>query len=103
MTDPARPPDDSTDLPPGDHRTGQEDPSMPPTAALSPTHAALAQERPKLAEQLRALPDRPGVYLFKDGRGRLLYVGKAESLRDRVRSYFQASTSFDQVHQPKLK
>ncbi|MFN8633133.1 MAG: excinuclease ABC subunit UvrC [Chloroflexota bacterium] len=63
----------------------------------------LAQERPKLAEQLRNLPDRPGVYLFKDGRGRLLYVGKAESLKDRVRSYFQASTSFDQTHQPKLK
>jgi excinuclease ABC subunit C len=57
----------------------------------------------KLAEQLRLLPDRPGVYLFKDGRGRLLYVGKAESLRDRVRSYFQPSTSFDQTHQPKLK
>jgi len=73
------------------------------TAPLSSTIAALAQERPTLAEQLRLLPDRPGVYLFKDGRGRLLYVGKAESLRDRVRSYFQASTSFDQTHQPKLK
>ncbi len=47
----------------------------------------------KLAEQLRLLPDRPGVYLFKDGRGRLLYVGKAESLRDRVRSYFGAPRS----------
>jgi len=69
----------------------------------SSTVNALAQERPKLAEQLRTLPDRPGVYLFKDGRGRLLYVGKAESLKDRVRSYFQPSTSFDQTHQPKLK
>ena len=73
------------------------------TASPSSTIAALAQERPKLAEQLRLLPDRPGVYLFKDGRGRLLYVGKAESLRDRVRSYFQPSTSFDQTHQPKLR
>ena len=44
--------------------------------------------RPQLAEALKNLPDRSGVYLFKDGRGRLLYVGKAESLRDRVRSYF---------------
>lgn len=44
--------------------------------------------RPKLAEALRTLPARAGVYLFKDGQGRLLYVGKAESLRDRVRSYF---------------
>jgi excinuclease ABC subunit C len=73
------------------------------TVSPSSTLSALAQERPKLAEQLRLLPDRPGVYLFKDGRGRLLYVGKAESLRDRVRSYFQASTNFDQAHQPKLK
>jgi excinuclease ABC subunit C len=46
------------------------------------------RDRPKLAEALRGLPDRAGVYLFKDERGRLLYVGKAESLRDRVRSYF---------------
>ncbi len=43
-----------------------------------------------LAESLKNLPDRAGVYLFKDARGKLLYVGKAESLRDRVRSYFQA-------------
>ena len=61
-------------------------------------HATLAQDRPKLAEQLRTLPDRPGVYLFKDGRGRLLYVGKAESLRDRVRSYFQTSTQLRSAH-----
>ena len=73
--------------------------TTPPSSSIS----ALAQERPKLAEQLRLLPDRPGVYLFKDARGRLLYVGKAESLRDRVRSYFQASTNFDQAHQPKLR
>src|SRR5918911_617562 len=44
--------------------------------------------RPLLAEALKNLPDKAGVYLFKDGKGRLLYVGKAESLRDRVRSYF---------------
>src|SRR5918998_2099623 len=65
--------------------------------------ANLAEERPQLAEALKNLPDRPGVYLFKDARGRLLYVGKAESLRDRVRSYFQASTTFDQAHQPKVR
>lgn len=46
---------------------------------------------PALDDKLRLLPDRPGVYLFKDGRGRVLYVGKARSLRSRVRSYFQAS------------
>lgn len=34
------------------------------------------------------LPDAPGVYVFRDGRGKPLYVGKATSLKDRVRSYF---------------
>jgi excinuclease ABC subunit C len=42
-----------------------------------------------VAEQLKTLPAKPGVYLFRDGRGEVLYVGKAKSLRPRVRSYFQ--------------
>jgi excinuclease ABC subunit C len=41
-----------------------------------------------LAEQRRALPDQPGVYIFRDGRGRVLYVGKAKSVRKRVASHF---------------
>jgi len=41
-----------------------------------------------LKEKAAALPTSPGVYLYKDGRGRVIYVGKAKSLRDRVRSYF---------------
>src|SRR6202163_1587950 len=41
-----------------------------------------------LAEQRRSLPDQPGVYLFRDGRGRVLYVGKANSVRKRVASHF---------------
>jgi len=44
---------------------------------------------PELKATLAALPDRPGVYLMKDARGRVLYVGKAQSLRSRVRSYWQ--------------
>ncbi len=44
-----------------------------------------------LHEKLQALPTRPGVYLFKDAAGKVVYVGKARVLRDRVRSYFQAS------------
>lgn len=46
---------------------------------------------PQLQATLAGLPDHPGVYLMKDARGRVLYVGKAQSLRNRVRQYFQAS------------
>jgi len=44
---------------------------------------------PQLQAVLAKLPDRPGVYLLKDARGRVLYVGKAQSLRNRVRQYWQ--------------
>ena len=43
-----------------------------------------------LEGKLKHLPPKPGVYLFRDERGEVLYVGKAKSLRPRVRSYFQA-------------
>jgi excinuclease ABC subunit C len=46
------------------------------------------QARAGLAEQRRSLPDQPGVYLFRDGRGRVVYVGKAKSVRKRVASHF---------------
>ena len=46
-------------------------------------------------QKLDALPASPGVYLFKDRAGGVLYVGKAGSLRSRVRSYFQAGNSDD--------
>ncbi|MDP3911027.1 MAG: excinuclease ABC subunit UvrC [Gemmatimonadales bacterium] len=45
----------------------------------------------RLARQLTALPDRPGVYIWKDAEGEILYVGKASSLRSRVPSYVAAS------------
>ncbi len=41
-----------------------------------------------LLAQVRALPEKPGVYLYRDARGRVLYVGKAANVRARVRSYF---------------
>jgi excinuclease ABC subunit C len=44
-----------------------------------------------LEEQLKLLPDKPGVYLMKDADGRVIYVGKAINLKNRVRSYFQSS------------
>ncbi|MBN1962098.1 MAG: excinuclease ABC subunit UvrC [Deltaproteobacteria bacterium] len=44
--------------------------------------------RPEIKAKLAALPAAPGVYLMRDARGTVFYVGKAKSLRDRVRSYF---------------
>ena len=41
-----------------------------------------------VAEQRRGLPDQPGVYLFRDAKGRVIYVGKAKSIRKRVASHF---------------
>jgi excinuclease ABC subunit C len=53
-----------------------------------------------LKEQLKTLPAKPGIYLFKDKAGKVLYVGKAASLRNRVRSYFGATHSHDsKLHQ----
>ena len=43
----------------------------------------------RLDAQLKELPDSPGVYLFHDRDGVVLYVGKAKSLRKRVQSYFR--------------
>lgn len=44
---------------------------------------------PKLKEKLAELPASPGVYIMRDGDGQVVYVGKAKSLKQRVRSYFQ--------------
>ncbi|HEY5991973.1 MAG TPA: excinuclease ABC subunit UvrC, partial [Candidatus Udaeobacter sp.] len=43
-----------------------------------------------LDEKLKEIPRSPGVYLHKDAAGKILYIGKAKNLRNRVRSYFQA-------------
>src|SRR5438128_11821350 len=50
-----------------------------------------SSRRAALEDQAASFPANPGVYLFKDGKGRVLYVGKADLLRDRVRSYFGPS------------
>jgi excinuclease ABC subunit C len=49
-----------------------------------------------LAERIRLLPDRPGIYVFKDAQGKVLYVGKATSLRKRAGSYLARE------HEPRL-
>lgn len=46
-----------------------------------------------IKENLKKLPDRPGVYLHKDALGHVIYVGKAVSLKNRVRQYFQSQTN----------
>ncbi|HEY7650082.1 MAG TPA: excinuclease ABC subunit UvrC [Methylomirabilota bacterium] len=48
-----------------------------------------------LEEKLATLPDRSGVYVYRDAKAQVLYVGKAASLRSRVRSYFQESRPRD--------
>lgn len=49
----------------------------------------------KLNEKAKGLPKAPGVYLMKDAKGRVIYIGKSASLRDRVGSYFQESTKLE--------
>lgn len=49
-------------------------------------------QSPDLAEKLEKIPAEPGVYLFEDEAGAVIYVGKAVNLRSRVRSYFNASS-----------
>ena len=51
-----------------------------------------------LQEELKKLPDKPGVYLMKDESGTIIYVGKARVLKSRVRQYFQSGAA----HTPKV-
>ncbi len=55
-----------------------------------------------LREKIRHLPKTPGVYLFKDAHGRVLYVGKAKDLRSRVGSYFQDSADLLRTRGPDI-
>ncbi len=57
----------------------------------------MARHVSKLEDKLKALPTKPGVYMFRDMGGQVLYVGKAKSLRPRVRSYFQKGATVTQL------
>lgn len=48
-----------------------------------------------MLEKLSQIPSKPGVYTFKNAKERILYVGKAKDLRNRLRSYFQKSVKLD--------
>ncbi|RYD07140.1 hypothetical protein N752_00730 [Desulforamulus aquiferis] len=50
-----------------------------------------------LGDKTKNIPSRPGVYLYKDHDGQIIYVGKAISLKNRVRSYFQSGTKSAKV------
>ncbi|MGB2698085.1 MAG: excinuclease ABC subunit UvrC, partial [Candidatus Zixiibacteriota bacterium] len=56
-----------------------------------------------LKAKLKSLPKKPGVYMMKDSRGRIIYVGKAKSLKNRVRSYFQDSLPPDPKQKALIK
>ena len=72
---------------------GLEDGAALPGGALP-----LLQRPEQLAQRLRELPKEPGCYMLRDGEDRILYIGKAKVLRNRVRSYFQES----QGHSPRI-
>ena len=52
-----------------------------------------------IREELKKLPEKPGVYLMHDGKDEIIYVGKAISLKNRVRQYFQSSRNLS----PKIR
>lgn len=73
---------------------------MPVTSRLNNRMSVLVWFHPeftmplsaKVKKRLPSLPDKPGVYFMRDQSGKIIYVGKAASLRSRVRNYFQPST-----------
>ena len=60
----------------------------------------LLQDRDRLRARLKEVPAEPGCYLMRDGEDRILYIGKAKVLRNRVRSYFQSGSGHG--HSPRI-
>lgn len=79
------------------------DSELPERGATEKASVLPAFSAEELETRLASLPARPGCYIFRDRRGEVLYVGKAKSLRSRVRSYFQAGSSDDRAFLPFLR
>src|SRR6266700_3384860 len=83
----------------------EEDPGAPaedPAPVVNLRDAAVAPPRQTIVEILERLPAAPGVYIMKDRRGKVVYIGKAAVLRNRVRQYFQASSGDNRDFVPLL-
>ena len=72
-------------------------PTGPASTSAAPASPTTAAGAPDVDAGLVALPARPGVYLLRDRHGKVIYVGKAKSLRSRVRSYFRGGDERAQV------
>ena len=80
-----------------------EPPATDEPQPLSLRDAEVAPPRKTLAEILDGLPVQPGVYIMKDGRGKVIYIGKAAVLRNRVRQYFQPASGDSRDFVPLLE
>ena len=74
---------------PGGPGAARESRTQPPRESEALSGGDDASSHALIEQKLRLLPPSPGVYLFKDARGRVIYVGKAKRLPARVRSYFR--------------
>src|SRR5258708_8076574 len=81
---------DGDEYPPQfDDEAEQEEDALTIAAEGEQFHLAVTIDDFTLEERLESLPKSPGVYQFKNAAGKVIYVGKAKVLKNRVRSYFQ--------------